>query len=243
MPDHDSFNKERIKMNTEQNVEHPIKGMYELAAKHNGTCLSSEFKGYRERLTWRCGKGHVWESLPLNVKSGHWCPICGRERMAEKKRKKGLEDLKTAVKKRKGEILSRDEDYVNTIRKLRFRCEQGHEWETRPAVVKSGHWCPICMTKGRKKFDVSALRELAAKRGGACLSSINMGFKIKHRWQCSLGHEWEAFPWAVKRGNWCPKCARKGRPPGSRNKPKKELQKILVLNDKEGRSQNLNSFS
>ena len=148
--------------------------------------------------------------------------------MAEKKRKKGLEDLKTAVRNRNGQILSRDEDYVNTIRKLRFRCEKGHEWETRPALIKSGHWCPVCITKGRKKFDVSVLHELAAKRGGTCLSAINMGFKTKHRWQCGNGHEWQAFPCAIKSGNWCPRCARKGRPPGSGNKPKKELQKILV---------------
>ena len=218
-------------MNTEQNAENPIQGMCELAARYEGTCLSTEFKGYRERLTWRCSKGHVWESLPLNVRTGHWCPKCGRERMAEKKRKKGLEDLKETVKNRNGLLLSRDEDYVNTIRKLRFRCEKGHEWETRPAVVKSGHWCPVCMTKGRKRFDISVLRELAAGRGGLCLSEVNMGFKVKHRWQCSRGHEWDAFPWSIKRGNWCPQCARKGRPPGSRNKPKAVPRKVPVLKD------------
>jgi len=215
-------------MNTGRKMEHPLRGMNELAERYNGKCLSSEFRGFRERLTWRCEKGHVWESLPLNVKTGHWCPQCGRQRMAEKKRKKGLEDLKKAVKERNGEILSRDEDYANTIRKMRFRCEKGHEWETRPSVVKSGHWCPVCMKKGRKKFDVSVLRGLASRRGGHCLSETNMGFKVRHRWRCARGHEWEAFPWAVKRGNWCPRCARKGRPAGSRNAPKQKIPEMSV---------------
>ncbi len=216
-------------MNRGENKDPMMEKMHEIAARRGGVCLSTEFENHRTRLAWRCAKGHEWETLPLNVVSGHWCPKCGRMEMAEKKKKRALQDLKKIVSDRGGILLSPDSDYVNTIGKLRFRCEKGHEWETRPAVVKGGHWCPICMTKGRKRFDVSVLHGLAAERGGLFLSAQNMGFKVKHLWQCGNGHIWDAFPWAVKRGNWCAKCARRGRPPGSRNKLKTRVQKTAVM--------------
>jgi len=212
---------ERIDM--KNNSETILEALREMAAKRGGQCLAKEFRHYREYLRWRCRRGHEWTSLPQNVQSGHWCPKCGREAMAEKKRRKGFQDLQRIVSLRGGEILFPDEGYVSTARKLRFRCATGHQWETRPSVVKKGHWCPVCNRKGRSRVDVSVLREIAAARGGILVSTTNMGFKVKHRWQCSKGHEWEAFPWAVKRGNWCPRCARRGRPPGSLNKPKDTL--------------------
>jgi hypothetical protein len=205
-----------------------LETLRELAAKRGGRCLAVEFRGYRESLPWRCSKNHEWTAPPQNIRSGHWCPRCGRETMAHKKRQRGFQDLRKIVATKGGEILSPEEDYLGTVRKLRFRCIKGHEWETRPSVVKEGHWCPVCNRKGRQRTDISALREIAAKRGGMLISATNMGFKVKHRWRCAKGHEWEALPWAVKKGNWCPRCARRGRPPGSANR-RKDLSSYPVL--------------
>ncbi len=205
-------------MKRKDKMEISLERMQQLAARLGGVCLSTEPLGDRDRLRWQCSQGHVWESLPRNIEGGHWCPRCGRAKMAEKKKKASLDELKEIVAAKGGRLLSPEADYVSTNRKLRFSCRCSHEWETRPSVIKSGHWCPVCMVRGRKKSAVSVLHELAAARGGRLLSSENMGFKVKHRWQCAKGHEWQALPWTVKRGSWCPKCAKRGRPPGSKNK-------------------------
>ncbi|WP_200918300.1 zinc-ribbon domain-containing protein [Jeongeupia sp. HS-3] len=37
---------------------------------------------------------------------------------------------------------------------------------------------------------------------------INSDTKLT--WACAYGHSWQARPSLVKRGSWCPECARAG---------------------------------
>lgn len=57
-------------------------------------------------------------------------------------------------------------------------------------------------------YTIDDLREAAARRGGMCLSVTYLGAREKHRWRCSKGHEWSAIWDAVRRGGWCPVCAK-----------------------------------
>jgi hypothetical protein len=50
------------------------------------------------------------------------------------------------------------------------------------------------------------LRELARERGGKCLSERYLGVKEKLLWECAALHRWEATPFAILRGSWCPQC-------------------------------------
>ena len=50
--------------------------MQALAATRGGLCLSTEYHGKGVKLTWQCHRGHVWETRPLNVRAGNWCPQC-----------------------------------------------------------------------------------------------------------------------------------------------------------------------
>lgn len=54
---------------------------------------------------------------------------------------------------------------------------------------------------------INDLKELAKSQGGQCLSDSYLGAKVKLKWRCEIGHEWEAIPDSVKRGTWCPHCA------------------------------------
>ena len=49
--------------------------------------------------------------------------------------------------------------------------------------------------------------ELAAERGGKCLSEKYVSASSKLTWECAEGHVWEAASHVVKRGRWCPQCA------------------------------------
>ena len=56
---------------------------------------------------------------------------------------------------------------------------------------------------------INELRDIAANKGGELLSQAYLGCATKLKFRCHCGHEWEVSPNNVKRGKWCPKCARK----------------------------------
>ncbi len=53
-----------------------IKDMQELAAKKRGKCLSKKYLGMKNKLKWQCKNWHQWETKPVTIKSGSWCPEC-----------------------------------------------------------------------------------------------------------------------------------------------------------------------
>jgi hypothetical protein len=78
-----------------------------------------------------------------------------------------------------------------------------------PTNVSKGSWCPECAH--RKRLTLLEMRALAERRGGQCLSDRYINNRTKLRWRCVIGHRWEAAPGLVKRGRWCPQCARVAR--------------------------------
>jgi hypothetical protein len=64
----------------------------------------------------------------------------------------------------------------------------------------------------RRFLTLDHCRDLAATRGGLCLSDIYVNSRAKLRWRCAVGHEWEAIFESLRyAGSWCPTCA--GQPP------------------------------
>jgi very-short-patch-repair endonuclease len=58
------------------------------------------------------------------------------------------------------------------------------------------------------KKTVWDLQDIAAKRGGRCLSSTYTTITEKYEWECSSGHVWQASANSVLRmRSWCPNCA------------------------------------
>jgi len=58
------------------------------------------------------------------------------------------------------------------------------------------------------RHTIEDLRAHAAAKGGKCLSGTYLGHDAKHDWECARGHRWSARWGHVKRGGWCPECAR-----------------------------------
>jgi hypothetical protein len=180
--------------------------MRAVAAHRGGECLSDFYINNNTRLRWRCSKGHEWEAVPNSIKSGSWCSICG-DAEAARKRAYTIEEMRAFATKRGGECLSLT--YQNSKSRLRWRCVKGHEWETQGSVIVAGHWCPKCEKErlGRQyALNIQDMQEVAAKRGGKCLSSTYLNNRSRLIWRCSKGHEWEAIANSVRRGSWCPIC-------------------------------------
>jgi hypothetical protein len=50
----------------------------ETARNRGGECLAHTYVNSREKLTWRCAKGHEWSANANSVRRGSWCPVCWR---------------------------------------------------------------------------------------------------------------------------------------------------------------------
>jgi len=185
----------------------------DIARERGGECCSPEYKNNHTKLRFRCKNGHEFEATPSAVKNkDNWCPICaGNKRLT-------LKEFQDIAKERGGECLSIE--YKNIGTKLRFRCENGHEFEATPNSVKNkDSWCPTCA--GVKKLTLEEVQETAKKRGGKCLSSDYINSKSKLKFQCKYGHEFEAIPNDVRsKHSWCPICA------GNKKLTLKEFQDI-----------------
>jgi len=173
-----------------------INTMQRLAERKGGKCLSSSYINAHTKLLWECAEGHQWESAPNYIQQGSWCPFCSGNT------KSTIEEMQAIAKERGGRCLSNA--YVNSNTKLLWVCTEGHQWEATPGTVKRGSWCPFCAGRGKTIED---MKKLAEERGGRCLSDIYMNVDTKLLWECAEGHQWEATPYKIVAGTWCPKCS------------------------------------
>ena len=172
-----------------------IKDMIDLSERRSGKCLSNNYVNAHTKLLWECAEGHQWEAPPNSIQQGNWCPFCAG-------RGKSIADMKKLAAKRGGKCLSRV--YINTASKLLWECAEGHQWETIPYNIASGTWCPFCVGRGKTIED---MKKLAAKRGGRCCSNDYVSVDTKLLWECAESHQWEATPYKVGIGQWCPTCS------------------------------------
>lgn len=98
--------------------------------------------------------------------------------------------------------------YMGSQAGHRFECKEGHVWSAKPYLIRSGAWCFKCAVSARSSWrkPIEELDELARSNGGMLITRENLGSKVKHEWECKLGHRWMASPNSVQRGTWCPTC-------------------------------------
>lgn len=183
-----------------------IELMKAIAEQHGGQCLSSAYVDMNTKLSWKCKQGHEWTAIPSSIQQGVWCPRCSREKSANAQRD-SIEDMRNLASKKEGVCISTE--YINSQKKLRWKCKYGHQWDAVPFSIKKGHWCPICSKSGvGAKRTIEEFKRLALERGGECLSDTYLGIHSKLKWRCKDGHEWDATPGSVSQGRWCSRCGR-----------------------------------
>jgi len=160
--------------------------------------------GSHTKVWWRCDLGHEWEAeTNSRTSGGHGCPVCaGRTVLA------GYNDLATtfpdvAAQWHPTRNADRTPDQVSAgvVKKVWWRCEQGHEWE---AKIKNrttgGHGCPVCAGRtvlagfndlGTRFPDVAAQWH-PTRNGDLTPDQVHAGTDVKAWWRCEQGHEWEA---------------------------------------------------
>ena len=58
------------------------------------------------------------------------------------------------------------------------------------------------------KHTLHEMQEIAALRGGKCFAKEYLYIDIALPWMCGKGHTWDATPFTILQGAWCPKCAK-----------------------------------
>lgn len=120
--------------------------------RSKGGALIGSFVNMSTKVKVRCGLNHEWDVTPGNIKLVKWCPHCSGRGTRESK---GLELIALIVSKG-GTLLS---PYVNSLQHVKIKCQFGHEWETTPANINSGHWCHSC--SGYRKDFITILSNIA----------------------------------------------------------------------------------
>jgi len=126
------------------NGPNDLQWLQDLATKHGGKCLSTEYKNNETKYLWKCSKeGHQWEARAGNIQQGRWCPYCA-ERVPH-----DLQWLQELAAKRSGKCLSVEYNGMRSI--YLWECPKGCRWEASANNIQQGKWCPKCAKKQSRK--------------------------------------------------------------------------------------------
>ena len=173
-----------------------------IAAKRGGELLSASYLGSCVQLRWRCAQGHEWDTAPINVKAGKWCPDCAGTAPTDKTE---LESLAA----RHGFRILEDNWETDSRQKRTFTltCANGHLFALTTMQIKRGRCCPDCAEA--KAITIQHARALAEPHEGLCLSPMYIRSQTKLKWLCSEGHVWTASYSTAQKGHWCRSCRMK----------------------------------
>lgn len=174
-----------------------------VALERGGKCLTNEALPGRQRYYFKCCKGHEWCTDASSViNAGKWCLQCRKE-----EHRVSIEKLQQYAQEHGGKYLGEEFFNDHGQRKGAFECACGHKWTALlSSVFSQKTWCRKCTVY---KNSIETAKEIAASRGGKCLSEEKDFHWTKDlTWQCSHGHTWETRLTYVKdKHQWCPICA------------------------------------
>lgn len=173
----------------------------------------------RTKAWWRCDKGHEWQAaIESRVYGGWGCPYC-----AGKLPILGETDLATTHPEllpmwSERNTLTPFDVSAGSNKKVWWRCEKGHEWETAISTVTlKGCGCPYC--EGKRAIpgenDLATVRPALLnqwdyeKNKDVSPQEILPSAHDKVWWRCELGHSYAAVVYSRTRENdtGCPYCA------------------------------------
>ena len=178
----------------------------------------------REKVWWRCEKGHEWQAaLDSRVYLGRGCPFCAKQMVIP-----GETDI-ASVNPRMTKLwhptmngdLKPSDVSPGSSKQVWWQCEKKHSWRAPPYSIKNGTSCPYC--SGRLvipgETDLATthphLTNRWSEKNTLSPSEVTAGSHKKVWWVCEKGHEWDAsvVTYALD-GSGCPYCAGKRAIPG-----------------------------
>ena len=181
----------------------------DLAKEADGWDPSTVTQGSHGDVNWRCSSGHKWNAKVSSRGQGHGCPICSGNQILV-----GFNDLATTHLEIAKEADGWDPRTVSkgSTKKMKWKCEQDHHWETPVFTRTDGSGCPVCA--GKQILigfnDLATTRpELANEADGWDPRTVTQGSNIKANWLCIKGHRWKSRIADRSNGFGCPICSNK----------------------------------
>lgn len=173
---------------------------------------------------WKCKCGHEWQANPCQRARGDGCPYCSGHRVW-----KGFNDLATVNPSlvaewnydKNGNLMP-DQITASSNKKVWWKCEYGHEWQTSVAHRNlDGTGCPYCsglyVVVG--KTDLATVNPVLAKEWHPTKNKeltpqkVTASSEKRVWWLCPIcNFEWMAKP-ALRnlQGTGCPMCKKRNR--------------------------------
>lgn len=99
--------------------------------------------------------------------------------------------------------------YINAHRKIKYKCNKGHEWAITWMHFSNGHRCPFCAGQGIPTIEF--IRSEFEREGYILLTTKYINSQSKLDYICSNGHEHSILWHNWKYNHRCPYCAAKER--------------------------------
>ena len=165
--------------------------------------------GSGQKLKWKCSKNHEWSAAVVSRTSGKTgCPVCSGQQLL-----KGYNDLATTHPKLAARAVDLDPTTVTFGSRLRkkWRCDQGHVWESTVSNVSSGAGCGVCDGKqvlaGFNDLETK-FPHIARMADGWDPKETTSSSHKKLAWKCEYGHKWIAtLSNLTSRKAGCPICS------------------------------------
>lgn len=126
-----------------------IDDLRQYAVSRGGECLASDLATPTTKVRWRCEAGHEWAASPQSALGTRaWCRECAKSRLAKLRAETRvglLQKLNALAATRGGACIS--ENTVGSLKRLRWRCGNGHEWDASAGDIRRGGWCPACSAR------------------------------------------------------------------------------------------------
>ena len=184
----------------------------------NGALTPRDVRINSKRLIWWiCEKGHEYTAFPKARVAGFGCPVCAKEREAQKERRLAEKFPQLAAQwdyKRNGALTPEDVS-IDSSKKVWWICEAGHEWQTPVVARTTGNSpCPVCSGKKvvRGVNDLATVNpklasQWAEENGPLKPEEVAAGSCKRVWWRCRKGHLYRASVAAQNEGKaHCPYC-------------------------------------
>ena len=167
--------------------------------RNNGITPSEVMPNSGKKIWWTCHNGHEYQSTIANRSYGYGCPFCAGLKVLI-----GYNDLVTV-----NPILAQEWDYdkngilipeqftANSNKKVWWKCQKGHEWQTTITNRHNGNGCPICSSERNTSFPEYALVYYLTKYGLEVIHSYNAnGYELDvYIPSQNIGIEFDGYYW------------------------------------------------
>lgn len=176
-------------------------------------------RGSSRKVWWKCEKGHSYLTEIRLKTQGCKCPYCTNRMVIAEENSLAATNPELAAQwdfVRNGD-LKPTQVVGGSMKKVWWRCDQGHSWCSMiSSRVSGGTGCPFCTGKAVISGDndlQTAFPEIAAqwdgkKNGSLQPDQVTPSSNRKVWWQCEKGHSYRMqIASRVQRHSGCPYCA------------------------------------